>query len=193
MILWPKAKRSISPATAKQIAAVARRHSAQPVAVFVDEDADTIARVCEAADVQIAQLHGDGARASVSQLQLDLRVVYVMHAEKDGTLQTPVPQLDRQLDWILMDSLKGGSGESFDWQQLRPPLELCTSGWLLAGGLGPHNVAEAIQTAQPSGVDVSSGVCGPDGLRKDADKVVGFVTGAQQAFAAQRQRQVPCR
>ncbi len=40
-----------------------------------------------------------------------------------------------------MDSLKGGSGESFDWQQLRPPLELCTSGWLLAGGLGPHNVA----------------------------------------------------
>ena len=95
MILWPKAKRSVSPATAKQIAAVARRHGAQPVAVFVDEDADTIARVCEAADVQIAQLHGDGARAAVAHLQSDLRVVYVMHAEKDGTLQTPLPKLDR--------------------------------------------------------------------------------------------------
>jgi phosphoribosylanthranilate isomerase len=49
----------------------------------------------------------------------------------------------RQLDWILLDSLKGGSGESFDWQQLQPPVELCSSGWLLAGGLGPHNVAGA--------------------------------------------------
>ena len=54
----------------------------------------------------------------------------------------------------------------------------------------PLALAEAIQTAQPSGVDVSSGVCGPDGLKKDAAKVVGFVSGAQQAFAAQRQRQV---
>lgn len=45
MILWPKAKRSISPATARQIAAVARRHGAEPVAVFVDEDAATISRV----------------------------------------------------------------------------------------------------------------------------------------------------
>ena len=52
-------------------------------------------RVCEAADVQIAQLHGDGARAAVAHLQSDLRVVYVMHAEKDGTLQTPLPKLDR--------------------------------------------------------------------------------------------------
>jgi phosphoribosylanthranilate isomerase len=96
MILWPKAKRSISPATARQIAAVARRHGANPVAVFVDEDAATICRVCDEADVQIAQLHGDGARAAVSELHADLRVVYVMHAQKDGTLCTPLPQqLDR--------------------------------------------------------------------------------------------------
>lgn len=98
MILWPKAKRSIPPAVARQIAAVARSYGAEPVAVFVDEDAATISSVCMEADVRIAQLHGEGARAAVVELQAstDLRLVYVMHAEKDGTLQTDLPQqLDR--------------------------------------------------------------------------------------------------
>lgn len=49
------------------------------------------------------------------------------------------------VDWVLLDSLKGGSGESFDWRALRPPVEFCSSGWLLAGGLGPHNVAGALR------------------------------------------------
>lgn len=49
--------------------------------------------------------------------------------------------------------------------------------------------AEAIEVARPGGVDVSSGVCGPDGLKKDVGKVVGFVQGAQAAFAAQRGQQ----
>ena len=49
--------------------------------------------------------------------------------------------------------------------------------------------AEAIEVARPAGVDVSSGVCGPDGLKKDASKVLGFVQGAQAAFAAQRRQQ----
>ena len=44
MILWPKAKRSVSWDTARQVAAAAQRHAAQPVAVFVDEDAETIQR-----------------------------------------------------------------------------------------------------------------------------------------------------
>jgi phosphoribosylanthranilate isomerase len=52
---------------------------------------------------------------------------------------------------------------SFDWRQLSVPLHEATHGWLLAGGLQPSNVAEAVSIAQPTGVDVSSGVCGPDG------------------------------
>lgn len=49
-------------------------------------------QVCEEADVRIAQLHGDGARAALPELHAGLRVVYVMHAEKDGTLCTPLPE-----------------------------------------------------------------------------------------------------
>lgn len=54
-----------------------------------------------------------------------------------------------------------------------------------------YPAVEAVEVAQPGGVDVSSGVCGPDGLKKDADKVVGFVRGAAAAFAAQQRAHAP--
>jgi phosphoribosylanthranilate isomerase len=182
MILWPKAKRSISPQVARRISAAARRHASAPVAVFVDEDAATIARVCQESDISIAQLHGDGARAALPDLPPHLQVVYVMHADKSGTLHTPLPL--QPVQWVLLDSLKGGSGESFDWSNLRPPVETCTLGWVLAGGLTPDNVSEAVRLARPAGVDVSSGVCGPDGLGKDAARVQQYVHNAQLAFRA---------
>jgi len=191
MILWPKAARSISTDTAKSVASVARQHNAEPVAVFVDEDANTIISVCQAANIKIAQLHGDGSRAALPQLPASLAVIYVMHADTNGILQTPIPdipsialsrRINKIVDWVLIDSLKGGSGERFDWTSLQPPLQMCSKGWLLAGGLGPGNVRDAIKIAKPSGVDVSSGVCCSDGLKKDVDKVVGFVNEAREAF-----------
>lgn len=74
MILWPKAKRAVSVSTAARIAAEATQRGAQPVAVFVDEDADTIAGFCSDAGIGIAQLHGDGARASLADIPPDLQV-----------------------------------------------------------------------------------------------------------------------
>lgn len=77
---------------------------------------------------------------------------------------------------MLLDGLKGGSGDTYDWKKLqRPPLQESMSGWLLAGGLTPENVGRALSLAQPSGVDVSSGVTKPDGLLKDPEKVHKFV------------------
>lgn len=80
------------------------------------------------------------------------------------------------LDWITLDSTcfntecrsaplskQGGSGQALDWTQLQPPRDRSTKGWLLAGGLKPDNVAQAVTIARPTVVDVSSGVCGPDG------------------------------
>lgn len=76
MIMWPKAKRSVSDATAAGIAAAAKQHGAQPVGVFVDEDAATIAQRCQAAGLGIAQLHGDASRAALANIPDSLQVTY---------------------------------------------------------------------------------------------------------------------
>lgn len=59
--------------------------------------------------------------------------------------------------------LQGGSGQALEWVNLQPPWGVARKGWLLAGGLKPENVHTAFCLARPSGVDVSSGVCLPDG------------------------------
>lgn len=59
--------------------------------------------------------------------------------------------------------MRGGSGVALDWQKLAAQQCDLPRAWLLAGGLTPDNVAEAVRIARPRGVDVSSGVCGPDG------------------------------
>ena len=133
MILWPKSKRSVAPAAAAAIAAAAREGGAEPVGVFVDEDAAQIVAACQAAGVQIAQLHGDGARAALPALPSSLRVIWVVAADADGKLSTPLPgdqhpptspdvsgekgwrkAVDwvsrgrRSVDWLLIDGIHSG-------------------------------------------------------------------------------------
>jgi phosphoribosylanthranilate isomerase len=228
MIMWPKAKRMVSDQTAKEIADASRARGALPVGVFVDEGAAEIERRCRASGLRAAQLHGDGARAALRELDPEVVpvVVYVLHASDAGEVATPLPaahdaattttttpeqQRIRPIDleeqdkgprrrrqrgeptFLLYDGLQGGGGRTFDWAALLAgarPAEAARScgasgGWALAGGLGPANVAKAVVAARPDVVDVSSGVCGPDGLLKDAEKVVAFVRGAKEALAAE--------
>eukprot|EP00775_Hariotina_reticulata_P010897 gene10897-11051_t len=103
MIMWPKAKRSVSDATAASIAAAAKQHGAQPVGVFVDEDAATIAQRCQAAGLGIAQLHGDASRAALANIPDNLQVVYVLQAADDGHIVTPLP--GQAVDWLLVDGM----------------------------------------------------------------------------------------
>lgn len=177
MILWPHARRSVALPLAAEISAAARRFGAVPVGVFVEESAEDIQRACEQADVAIAQLHGDGARASLRQLAPALPVACVLHADKGGRILTPLPAKrgERLADYVLVDSLQGGSGEAFDWANLSVPRGVSSRGWILAGGLTPENVVAAIAALRPDVVDVSSGVTGPDKLKKDRQKVQSFI------------------
>lgn len=183
MILWPKAGRSVSLDVAREIASVARHYGSEAVGVFVDEDAEAIKSACTQAGITFAQLHGDQARASFGDIGDDLRIIYVVHADKDGRIVTEMSQIERRPDWYLVDSLKGGSGESFDWDALKPP-QNSLHGWLLAGGLNNENVSVAIRTAGPNGVDVSSGVCDDSKLKKDPVKVRQYISRASDAFRA---------
>lgn len=181
MILWPKAGRSVSLETAKKIASEAREQGSRAVGVFVDEDAGAITDICADVGIDIAQLHGDAARSAFEALPPDLSVIYVVHADSSGQVQTDVSHLSRMPDWFLVDSLKGGSGTRFDWRSVRPPTS-SRHGWLLAGGLTDDNVESAIEIARPDGVDVSSGVCDDTKVAKDPTKVSSYVRRAQRAF-----------
>jgi phosphoribosylanthranilate isomerase len=84
-------------------------------------------------------------------------------------------------DMVLFDSPSPGSGETYDWNLLTtvPKGVRC----VMSGGLTPENVADAIATVRPYGVDVCSGVEREPG-RKDASKVRRFVQGSLVAFDA---------
>ncbi|CAA7395973.1 unnamed protein product [Spirodela intermedia] len=187
MILWPNSKRSVPLTTAKEISRVARDNGAEPVGVFVDDNLDAILRAAETSEIEFVQLHGDGSRAALPMLlSLKKRIIYVLHANDDGQLLNDVGEEESsQVDWLLVDSAKGGSGKGFDWKRFRVPSVRSKQGWLLAGGLRPENVSEAISTLGPDGVDVSSGICAPDGLRKDPTRISSFmssVASTQQLF-----------
>lgn len=177
MIMWPKAKRHVSPSVAREIASVACDNGAKAVGVFVDETPEKIWDICSYSNVNIAQLHGSKAQQGLPFLEDSLSVIYVLKANPDGTLTSCLPESDRRPDWILIDSLNGGSGVSYDWANLKVPIQY-EENWILAGGLNPQNVSQAVKVAQPKCVDVSSGVCGPDGLRKDPQKVLDFIRSA---------------
>ncbi|KAI5407651.1 N-(5'-phosphoribosyl)anthranilate isomerase 1 [Lathyrus oleraceus] len=176
MIMWPNSKRSVSLSVAKEISKVARDYGAEPVGVFVDDDAETILRASDVSNLEFVQLHGSGSRAAFSSLIQENRVIYVLHANGDGSLLNTIPDEEGSLvDWVLVDSAKGGSGEAFDWAQFKLPKIRSKYGWLLAGGINPENVSEALSSLKPQGVDVSSGICASDGIQKDQSRIASFM------------------
>lgn len=177
MIIWPNSKRSVSVSTAKEISKVAREYGAKPVGVFVDDDSNSMLRASDDADLEFMQLHGDGSRSAFSVLARERQIIYVLHANEDGDLLNHISDGDCSLvDWILVDSAKGGSGKGFNWSRFRLPPVRSKHGWLLAGGIKPENVSEALSTLRPDGVDVSSGICASDGIQKDTSRISSFMT-----------------
>ncbi|CAH9122796.1 unnamed protein product [Cuscuta epithymum] len=176
MIIWPNSKRSVSLTVAKEISKVARRYGANPVGVFVDDDAHTILKASDAAGLELVQLHGNGSRVALPILVKEKNVIYVLHVNGDGELLNSISDEESPLvDWVLVDSARGGSGKGFNWGVFKIPPIRSKHGWLLAGGIYPGNVCEALSTLSPHGVDVSSGICAPDGIQKDKLQITSFM------------------
>lgn len=170
-------RRQIAPAVARDIA---RRLPPEilTIGIFRDEAASRVVEIVNTAGLRGAQLHGHESAETTRWVRE--RVPYAIKAFAAGD-----PALERARDYgadaILMDSPGGGTGEVFDWSlaEGRPD----GVRMILAGGLHPGNVADAVRRVQPWGVDVASGVESDHGDpgHKDARKVRAFIEAARAA------------
>jgi len=175
-VFWPQSPRYITPERAAEIIA-ALPPGVDAVGVFVNEPVDSIRAVVAQTGISTIQLHGDEAPVYADALGWPvLRAITVEQAEQASAAWPPETL-------FLMDAAdpvrRGGTGSTIDWQQAASAAR--GRRIVLAGGLTPDNVADAIGTVRPFGVDVSSGVEDAPGV-KNPDKVARFLASARSAF-----------
>ena len=141
------------------------------VGVFVNETLDNLVSIATEANLDVVQLHGDEDEAFIQSLKGRTNVE-VWKAVQIRIAADAEAWIDSSADMLLFDAYhkdeRGGTGEVFDWSCLdefeRP--------FMLAGGIDSTNVARAIRTVRPYGIDISSGI-ETDGV-KDDEKITAF-------------------
>ncbi|MBC9987143.1 phosphoribosylanthranilate isomerase [Haloferax sp. AS1] len=132
----------------------------------------------------VLQLHGDFAADDLDSLRATgVGVVPVVDATDLARARDLAPVVDAILVDTPSDSGAGGTGETHDWDASRDLVAAVDAPVILAGGLTPDNVVEAVRTVEPYGVDVASGVEASGGV-KDHDAVRAFVAAAKTARGA---------
>jgi len=179
--LVPTSKRFVDAATARAIR-IAVGDRVELVLVVADRSTRELLALREETGIDWLQLHGAEPPAALEALlPAAYKVVHV--ASADDVASAAHYSGDRILCDTKVTGVLGGSGQRFDWSLAR---ELSTIRKLiLAGGLRPDNVAEAVRVLAPFGVDTASGVEGADPRRKDPDKVRAFVREARRAGEGQ--------
>lgn len=149
----------------------------QAVGLFVNEEADTVNEVADLCRLDLVQLHGDEPPDYCRQFKRRL-----LKAFRVRSLTCLDPINNYQVAGYLLDtfspSFYGGTGLSFNWEIAAEAVKRHQR-IVLAGGLTPDNVAEAISQVRPYGVDVSSGVEAAPG-KKDRDKLRAFLQNAKE-------------
>ena len=191
-VFFEKSPRCVSYDEARGLAAQARQR-AEIVALCVDASDEALLQIVAATEPDYLQLHGRESPERVSEIQRKFGVSAIKAiGVADASDFARAQEYRQAADALLIDAkppkgavLPGGNGVPFDWRLARNfhPRKP----WLLSGGLGPSNVAEAIALSQARGVDVSSGVESAPGV-KDIEKIKAFVAAARAAFDADLER-----
>lgn len=178
-VFWPRSPRHVTPDAARRMADVLPP-SVLRVGVFVDADREELARAAEDTALDIVQLHGSEAPGDLRGLPC--RAWKAVRVGEDFALEHALRYLP-YVAGILLDAgtgdAPGGTGRPLDWTAIGD-LRARVPFLVLAGGLDPANVAEAVRTVRPHAVDVSTGVESAPG-RKDPAKVRAFVEAARSA------------
>src|SRR2546423_15108259 len=143
--------------------------------VFRDERPERVAEIVNRVGLKGAQLHGRESAAEVVYVRQRVPLVIQGFAAGDPAISMAS---EGPADIVLLDAPNPGSGRVFDWCQVSGALDGVRL--LLAGGLTPDNVAEAIRRVRPWGVDVSTGVeTAPGSGRKDPRKLRRLIPAAR--------------
>ena len=141
------------------------------VGVFVNETIDNLVTIANEANLDAVQLHGDEDEAFIQSLK-ERTNVEVWKAIQIRTAADTEKWIDSSADMLLFDAYhkdeRGGTGEVFDWSSL----DAFERPFMLAGGIDSTNVARAIRTVRPYGIDISSGI-ETNGV-KDDEKITAF-------------------
>lgn len=177
-VMYRKSPRFVEPAVARAIV------SGLPpfvlaVGVFVNEEAEMVRGLVDECGFALAQLHGDESalycqhlgRPTLKAIRLKDRGAFLALAEFHGRANVRGFLID-----AFSDQAYGGTGKTVDWALAQEAAR--STPVILAGGLTPANVAEAISHVRPYGVDVSSGVEQSPG-KKSPDKVKAFIEAAR--------------
>ena len=181
-IFHPPSPRAVTPERARAIAEAVRDGGSpvRLVGVFVDESLEDVRQTVSRCGLDYAQLHGTESTRAVAAL-MDGGIAVIKAFRVRGGV-SPGEMARCQATAYLLDTYvagqPGGTGRTFDWQlAVRAARQFPV---LLAGGLTPDNVAQAVCTVRPWGVDVASGVEAAPG-RKDPDQVRRFVAAVRRA------------
>lgn len=174
--VFADSKRKIDVATAATISAAVKGPG--KVGVFVNQPLSEVLEIADRCHLDYLQLHGEESPEYC--LALNRPVIKACRVRQDFT---PATIADYPAGYLLLDSFvpgqPGGTGIPFDWHAVSLRIGRPRQKFLIAGGLTPENVSEAIRILNPDGVDVSGGV-ETDGV-KDSGKIRRFIAAAQSA------------
>jgi phosphoribosylanthranilate isomerase len=173
VVFAPSSPRRVSADTARDIVEAVPAQ-VPVVGVFVNAPLEEIVAVVAHTGIRVVQLHGDEPERYAAALKMPL----LRAAGVDVALDS-WPTATLLLD-ATSAAQRGGTGLRVDWE--KAAVVASRRKTVLAGGLTPDNVAEAIASVRPFGVDVSSGVEASPG-RKDRDKVSRFLENARKAYS----------
>lgn len=179
LVFWPRSPRAVTVERARAIGEALPPFVAR-VGVFVDADRDEMARAADGAQLDLLQLHGEEPPDAFSGLpRRALKAIRV----GDGFAPEDALRYEGRAAGLLLDTraaeVPGGTGRAFDWSLARGVRERSRF-LLLAGGLTPENVQEAIEAVRPNGVDASSSLEAAPG-KKDHARVRAFVEAVRMA------------
>jgi len=174
-VFWEPSPRYVEPEAAARIIA-ALPDSVTAVGLFVNETPERIREVAAKTGITTVQLHGDEPASYAGLVAMPvLRAIGLDRGAETASWPAETIFLVDAADPVR----RGGTGVTIDWKSAAALARSCRL--VLAGGLTPENVAEAIAVVDPYGVDVSSGVEDAPGI-KNADKVARFLASARSAF-----------